>query len=258
MKRYRLDRRRDSVDHKDPIYEMGKCSLKGIATLIDLRPNCPPIEDQGQLGSCTAHAMAGALEYLELQDFRAHQTMQPQEYAGNGLQRVSRLFIYYNERLIEGDVSVDGGAELRDGVLALSRYGVPNEDIWPYDPTDIYIKPLKAAYAQAIKHKISSYSRIINPQQMKNCLDNGYPFVAGIYVYRSFMEATDGNIPMPTNHDELLGGHAVLIVGYDDFKQHFIFRNSWGVSFGNQGYGYLPYDYVQNPNLCDDLWTIRK
>lgn len=241
-----FDRRRDKPDHRDPIYKMEAPKRFEIPLIVDLRSQCPPVEDQGSLGSCTAHAYAGAMEFLELKNKVA-------------FERVSRLFIYYNERVIEGDVDEDGGAELRDGALALARFGVPDETLWPYDTSQVFIKPSKADYMAAISRRITSYCRILNTYQMRNCLINGYPFVTGIYVYSSFMDAENGMIPMPdVENDTLEGGHAVLCVGYDMSKQLFIMRNSWSENWGDKGYFYLPEAYLENPNLADDFWVIKK
>jgi C1A family cysteine protease len=215
---------------------------------VDLRAKCPPVENQGQLGSCTANALAGALEFLELKDRRP-------------LVDLSRLFVYYNERVIEHSVKHDAGAMLRDGIKTLAKQGVCAEKLWPYVIKKFATKPTATCYAQAQQHTISSYQRLSTTQEMRACLADGYPFVFGFTVYESFESdavARTGTVPMPTRHERTLGGHAVCAVGYDDKSQRFIVRNSWGADWGRKGYFTMPYAYLADRNLSDDFWTMRK
>jgi C1A family cysteine protease len=105
------------------------------------------------------------------------------------------------------------------------------------------------------------YQRLLpNLNQLKGCLALGYPFVFGFSVYESFESATvarTGKVPMPKPREALLGGHAVLTVGYDDVEERFLMRNSWGASWGMAGYFTMPFDYLVDPNLCDDFWTVK-
>lgn len=220
--------------------------IEKLPASVDLRSKMPPVYDQGNLGSCTANALAGCLEYED----------------GNKFQP-SRLFIYYNERVIEHDVKDDAGAELSDGIKTLETYGACPESMWPYDITKFTNKPTKDCYTTALKTKALNVTNI--PQDvtsMKTSLVNNFPFVVGIAVYASFESskvASTGIVPMPdVNKEQLLGGHAVLVVGYDDVKQWWIMRNSWGPSWGAAGYFYLPYLYLLDSNLSSDLWNITK
>ena len=215
---------------------------------VDLRPLCPPVQDQGELGSCTAHAWAGAVGFCEYRD--KIKRWDP-----------SRLFIYYNERAIEGTISQDSGSELRDGAKALAQYGVCPEPEWPYNTGRFAAKPSKVCFSDAAKRKIQGYYRVNQVlSDMQGCLAQGYPFVLGFSVYESFESeavAQSGIVPMPDQSEQLLGGHAVLCVGYDTAKQLFLVRNSWGTSWGQKGYFWIPFAYLLNSDLSSDFWTLR-
>ena len=174
----------------------------------------------------------------------------------------SRLFIYYNERVIEHTVSTDSGAMIRDGIKSVAKSGVcPEIPDWPYDIAKFAQKPPSQAYQNAKAHKAASYSRLLSSTpQLKGCLASGYPFVFGFSVYESFESETvarSGIVPMPQPSEKQLGGHAVLAVGYDDRQQRFIVRNSWGPHWGMKGYFTIPYAYLTDNNLADDFWTVR-
>lgn len=215
---------------------------------VDLRPLCSKVEDQGQLGSCTANALAGALEFLERKDKVAFEDF-------------SRLFIYYNERAVEHTIQSDSGAMIRDGIKTLTKQGVCSEKKWPYLISKFRLKPTSTCYKDALNHQITSYHRIITQDEMRACLAEGFPFVFGFTVYESFESqavAKTGVVNMPAHGEKSLGGHAVLGVGYDDAEQRFIVRNSWGTGWGMKGYFTMPYKYVADRNLSDDFWTVRR
>jgi C1A family cysteine protease len=243
----------DIPDHRDHIYAAPLVHLQSLPKTVDLRPQCPPtVYDQGQLGSCTANAIAGAIEF-DLIKQKAAQASTP-----------SRLFIYYNERVMGHTVASDSGAQIRDGVKSANKLGAPLETIWPYsdaNPGPFQTKPSPPAYADALKRLVTSYQRVARTlTQQKACLASGYPFVFGFSVYDSFESdevAKTGDAPMPGPTEQLVGGHAVLAVGYDDGAQRFIVRNSWGPIWGKGGYFTLPYAYLLDSNLSDDFWTIR-
>lgn len=235
--------KKDKVDIRDYHYRSIKPILE-LPKLIDLRSKCSKIEDQGDLGSCTAQALVANLEFLE-----------------KNKKDLSRLFVYYNERVIEGTVSEDSGAELRDGIKTLSEKGVCSEWLWAYIIKKFSRKPWFWCYWVSARHKISSYHKIDSLDDMKNCLADGYPFVFGFMVYESFESdkvAQTGIMPMPKSDEQILGGHAVMAVGYDNSKKMILVRNSWGISWGLSGYFWMPYDYISNKSLCSDFWTIRK
>lgn len=238
----------DLPDGRDFRYALvSRKQVQALPAAVDLRDRCSAIEDQGALGSCTANALVGALEMLEIK---------------NGLPAAdfSRLFLYYNERRLEGTILWDSGARLRDGIKTLARQGCCLEARWPYVPARYRIKPLLACYREGKKHQITEYQRLDTVEQMKTCLAGGFPFVFGFSVYDSFMTeavAKTGKGQMPAAGDKVRGGHAVLAVGYDDAQRRFIIRNSWGREWGLAGFFTLPYAYLASRDLSDDFWTIR-
>jgi C1A family cysteine protease len=225
-------------------------ALKKLPARADLRPGCSPVENQGQLGSCTANALVGALEYLERQ-------ADPEGLYAD----LSRLFIYYNERVVHHAVESDSGAMLRDGIKVLAKQGVCHESRWPYDIARFTVKPTPACYVEAANHEITEYRRLENLDAMRAALATGYPFVFGFTVFE-YMEsremATTGKLRLPKAGERPLGGHAVCAVGYDDKKGVLIVRNSWGAQWGMQGYFTMPYGYVEAGNLTADHWAIYK
>jgi C1A family cysteine protease len=217
---------------------------------VDLRKGCPPVEDQGNLGSCTANAIASAYQF--------EHTKQKL-----GSFKPSRLFIYYNERVIENSVNDDAGAILRDGLKTIGGgsqgSGVCSEWRWPYRISRFTDKPSATCYRVALQNQALTYMSVLQtPAQLKGCLANGYTFVFGFTVYSSFMNiGSNGLMQMPQPTDTVEGGHAVMCVGYDSIKKYYIIRNSWGKSWGDKGYFYMPETYMHDNDLCDDFWTIR-
>jgi C1A family cysteine protease len=237
----------DRPDQRDRLYAAIAAPPRRLPAQVDLRAGCSPVEDQGELGSCTANALVGGLEFLE-------------KKAGQPVTDLSRLFVYYNERVMEGTVNEDAGAMLRDGVKSLVKQGVCTEMIWPYVISKFAVKPPAACYRQALTHQVLSYHRILSLREMRQCLAEGYPFVFGFTVYESFESdavARTGRVRLPKPAERALGGHAVLAVGYDDAKKRFTVRNSWGADWGLAGYFTMPYGYLSNRDLADDFWTLR-
>jgi C1A family cysteine protease len=237
----------DVPDQRDYLYGAVHPVPATLPRRIDLRPGCSTVENQGNLGSCTGNALAGAVEFLERKD-------------GVRFEDASRLFIYYNERVIEGSVKSDSGAMLRDGIKTLQKQGVCSEKRWPYIVSKFATKPPTSCYKEGLNHQITSYRRIITLDDMRTCLAEGFPFVFGFTVYESFETqevARTGIVSMPKPEERAVGGHAVLAVGYDDTARRFIVRNSWGADWGQKGYFTMPYDYCADRNLSDDFWTIR-
>ena len=177
----------------------------------------------------------------------------------------SRLFLYYNVRIIEDSVDEDSGAYIRNGFKSLNMNGICTADQWPYDLRKWKTKPPKSSYLDALDFTISRYYRLNTIEEMKTSLANGHPFVFGFAVYTSFVSsqiANTGIVPMPLQSENMLGGHAVMAIGYDDATQRFLIRNSWGKDWGIrdgnlQGYFTMPYEYLANRSLSDDFWTIR-
>jgi len=238
----------DQPDQRDHLYAAPPSFLLKLPTSTDLRRQCPPVYDQGQLGSCTANAIGAAIEFerikQRLSDFVP-----------------SRLFIYYNERVIEGTVRSDSGAQLRDGIKSVASTGACPEPEWPYDIAKFATRPTARAYADAAMDRALSYQSLVQDlNQMKGCLASGFPFIFGFTVYQSFESAAvakTGHASLPQWGDRPIGGHAVMAVGYDDARSWFVVRNSWGAAWGMKGYFTLPYSYLIQPGLSSDFWTIR-
>src|ERR1035437_745439 len=231
-----------------------------LPTKVDLRPFCSQVFDQGQYGSCTSQSLAGHLEFLELKEIR-EKTAAPGEFDPNTFMLFSRLFIYYNERLLENTISSDSGAHIRDGIKSLAQWGDCKEGSWSYMPDNVFTKPSDVAYQEALNHRISTYMRLDSLDDVKHCLNDGYPVSFGFTVFESFESPTvahTGIVPVPSLDESVVGGHAVLAVGYDDINKWLIVRNSWGSTWGDHGYFYLPYEFVTNKDLSDDYWSIRK
>lgn len=253
----------DRKDIRDQIYRVEK--PKSLPPKIDLTvdnggpDSFYPVQDQGALGSCTGNGIAAIVSVCNIiQDIKKGGTVMDQYKVF----KPSRLFIYYNERVMEGTVNSDSGAMIRDGIKSINRLGVCREDFVPYDITKFTQKPSNQAYQEAKFHQSLKYQRINSGDinAMKNCLASGFPFTFGFSVYQSFETkevAQTGIVPLPQPNETLLGGHCVVAVGYDDEKQLFKCRNSWGTDWGDKGYFYMPYQYMSNPNLVSDLWTIQ-
>jgi C1A family cysteine protease len=237
----------DLPDARDYMYSAPEEVLAALPKKVDLRSKMPKVYDQGHLGSCTANAIGAAFEFDQVQ-------------AGGADFMPSRLFIYYNERAIEGTVDSDSGAMIRDGIKSVAKLGVCDDVMWPYDITRFTEQPPRQAYRDASKHQATVYRRVLGAlHQMQGCLASGYPFVFGFSVYESFMSnqvAKTGEVPLPPRGEKLIGGHAVVAVGYDDSIQRFIVRNSWGTQWGRRGYCTMPYAYLTDPQLASDFWAI--
>ena len=239
----------DLPDQRDHLYAALPKVLAKLPAKADLRAGCPPVYDQGQLGSCTANAISGALQFEQKK--QKIKVFMP-----------SRLFIYYNERAAEGTVNADSGAQIRDGIKSVANQGFCAEKAWPYNIQKFTNKPTAACYKDAKKALAVGYQRLVstNLNQLKGCLASGYPFVFGFTVYESFEGpdvAKSGVLNMPGPKEKVMGGHAVLAVGYDDTAQRFTVRNSWGAGWGQKGYFTIPYAYLTSDNLATDFWTIR-
>lgn len=241
MRKYLL--KPDRFDHRDMHYAAELYSHV-IPTKVDLRDKMSPVVDQGQLGSCTANAIASGLrEFLLLK-------------SGQPLTRLSRLFLYWQERSMEGTVEEDSGAYIRDGMKALTKIGICPESDYPYDISRFTETPDDQDYQNAAQYKISGYHRVLTLHSLKSALAKGSPVVFGMILFESFESqevARTGIVPMPHRGEQQLGGHAMCFVGYDDEKQHLIVRNSWGEGWGDKGYCYIPYDMVTY-RYVTDMW----
>lgn len=250
----------DARDHEFSPRKFGVSKPKALPKSVDLREQWPlPPFDQGRIGSCTANAIAAAINFAQ------HKQGRPEFVP-------SRLFIYYNERVIERTVHLDAGAQIRDGIKASAKVGVPDEELWAYDDTPAdeetmrwakgampAKRPHKEVFAAALSEQSVKYARVCQTaQKIKECLASGFPMVFGFTVYDSFEDeevARTGVLHMPKDGEQIVGGHAVLAVGYTS-QDELIVRNSWGTDWGDEGFFTMPLEYVLNRNLADDLWTI--
>ncbi len=248
----------DSPDHRDTLYAAPTETLLGLPEFVDLSNKFPPVYNQGNLGSCTANGIGAVFQFE-----RSKQGLAPDFIP-------SRLFIYYNERVMEGTINSDNGAMIRDGIKSVVREGACSEEQWPYNINRFQERPPKDCYEIARNYRAVTYYRIDDEDyaktpdemlnQMKGCLAEGHPFVFGFTVYESFNSdqvARTGVVPMPSYYERPTGGHCVVAVGYDDKKQCFKIRNSWGEHWGDRGYCTMPYAYLSSKKLSDDFWTIR-
>lgn len=236
----------DVPDQRDHILPKAAITRAMLPSAVNLIPKCPLIYDQGQLGSCTANAVAGAVEFDQIKQ----RTM---SYVP------SRLFIYYNTRVIQGTVGYDSGASIRDSIKSLNKSGYCKETVWPYRIASFKTKPPAKAYSSAVKVSVSNYSRVTQAiLDFKTVLASGFPITFGFAVYQSFMSVgSPGLVPMPKAREKMIGGHAVVICGYNDTTKRFAVRNSWGAWWGKNGYCFMPYAYLLSENLAADFWVVN-
>lgn len=247
---YKLKKDVITDDHPAVVFKMKLHQVQGVK-IVDLRPLLPPVYDQGQLGSCTANAIGAAYQYSQIKQKQVTPFVP------------SRLFIYYNERKDEGTINEDSGAQLATGVKSVSTIGVVPESDWPYNISKFTVVPPNSCYVTSKSHKCTNYYRVApnSLAQIKQALINGFPVIFGMAVYASMESVTvahTGVVPMPQPNEECLGGHAVLIVGFNDNTKTVIVRNSWGSSWGQKGYFTLPYAYITNPQLTCDFWVLMQ
>jgi C1A family cysteine protease len=237
--KYGLIRQKD--DKRDFLFS----KLKGVMLTppsIDMRNLMPPIFDQLQLGSCTANSSAAYDMFLY-----------------NNKIELSRLFEYYMVRVIEGTVNEDSGATNRDNVKSINKNGICEEIFMPYDISKFTISPTAEAINNAKQYIISSYVALNNLDDIRQALTLSKPVILGLDVFESFEGseiAKTGKMPMPLKSEQNLGGHSVLVVGYVDAGSYLIVRNSWGSTWGDKGYFYMPYQYLTNYTF--DYWMMNK
>ncbi len=242
-------------DYRDHLYRAPAPLLSALPPKVDLSHPAigfpwDPTLDQGRLGSCGPNAIAEDLVYAAVKQEGLTSVKLP-----------SRLFIYWCTRSLMNTTASDSGVDNRSMMKALAQFGWCDEELWPYDVAKFRTKPPQECFDQAASRKIVQYLNV--PQtvaDMKGCIASGDPFTFGFTLWESFESkaaASTGRIPMPGYTERVLGGHDVLFVGYDDDSQCFKFKNSWGTSWGDAGYGYLPYAYAFNPGMASDFWTVR-
>ena len=245
----------DPIDSRDYIFEWNKNAVLPVE--IDLRPEEPPVEDQLNIGSCTANAVVGAGESFLL--------------AGNKFVDLSRLFNYYTSRELLGQyyLTVDSGSTLRMALRAASKVGIATEATWQYSSSNVATKPSDAAYNEASNFKLGSYFRIPNfsadvttvdvQHSIQYALGKGYPVVISMYVGSKLLTIKPGEVYTQINNvdNSLIGGHAMLIVGCTEVMGTpvCIVRNSWGTAWGDRGYFYMSFSAI-NCNVID-MWVPK-
>lgn len=240
---------RDTLDARDQIYRPMAIRLPQA---VDLRPQCPPVMDQGAIGSCVAHGVATAFRHAEIK-------------SGQGDFDISRLWIYYQARKIEDTIGEDAGAEIRDGIKVVAKIGAPNERGWPYDVNRFMDAPPPECEVDAALNKAIKYRRVmVTTRSVQNALAAGFPVVIGISLYDSFESdhaANTGMVPHPdVEKEQLVGGHCMCVVGYQQMNGslHFITRNSWGADWGDKGDCYIPASILGSQLFGADYWLISK
>ena len=243
--------KRDSIDNRDYRF-VSKLDSEEL-TPIDLRPSCPSVFDQGNLGSCTACATTTMVQFVRRKQNLVDWAPSP-------------LFTYYTTRKIEKTVKQDSGATVRNALKSTVKYGTVNEQVWPYNIVKFKVNPPPNVYIQAELNQTLQYFRLNNTDlsEVKQCLAEGFPFTFGIFLYESFDTDTvtsTGIVPKPNRKRELvLGGHCMLAVGWELINDvpYIIVQNSWGVNWGINGFCKIPAAYLTNPKMCVDFWTIRQ
>jgi len=239
-RQYRV--RADPSDWRDLVYESTRQPLRDV---VDLRLWASTVEEQGHLGSCTGQAVVGAYELLVNRDYAAQHT------------ELSRLFVYYNARLLEGEVKEDVGAYIRDAIRAVQRYGVCDERIWPYQINYFNITPTEASYRDAKKRNIKNYRRVSGLPDILDVLNSNRPITFSLLVYREFDQLEDSSdyiLRLPADNTKPLGGHAMCLVGYDLKRELVLARNSFGADWCMGGYCWLTFDYIRQETM--DNWVF--
>ena len=241
----------ERVDHRDRLLSLAPATQ--LPRMVDLSPRCPPVEDQGPIGSCTAHAGTSAMEFVG--------GLGPEREAFLNL---SRLFLYAETRLLEGTpLDNDAGATIRGTVKALAKHGCPPEALWPYLTTKFSVLPPRSVAEAATQHRALEYFACPSINEVKASLAAGFPVLYGFSVPEHMMServTVTGRIDVPGPKEPIVGGHAVLAVGYNDDTGELKFMNSWGAGWGSHGFGYMPFEYfyvTETGALADDAWTIR-
>lgn len=235
----------DSTDYPFSAYAK-ILPLEYMPNLVDHSQFHGPVVSQGATGSCVGQSVRSAYEYLSRAFWHDNEF------------RASSMYAYYNARELEGGRILDNGTYLRLGVKGAEKYGVASMSSWPFDAGKINVKPPTTAYADGAKREIRDYLRCANLDEVKSALAQDYPVIIGIDCFSTLSTTkarTTGVVDLPPHGAPRQGGHAICLVGYDDYREQVKFKNSWGDGWGDKGYGYLPYEYFEE--FVHDMWTIR-
>jgi C1A family cysteine protease len=219
-------------DDRDYRYSQKKIELPEY---LDLRENDSTIENQGSIGSCVANAIATAYELMV-------RKLYPDKFA-----ELSRLFIYYNSRLFNNSIKEDSGTYIRDGLKSASRYGICSENLWPYIVDNFDKQPSPKCYVDASQRLITRYEVLYTLRDMLEIINDQRPIIVSMYIYRGFMnmDVMKSVVRMPNDSEQNIGSHAVVLVGYDLKRQLFLAQNSFGTSWGDNGYFWIPFEYIR-------------
>lgn len=250
--KYKLNWLPDPKDHRDLFYMDAFRRSILLPDAWDLRTTkfFSEIQDQGQLGSCTGQAINGIMEFNERK-----------ASASVTLFEGSALALYLWARQMEGTVKVDSGAYIRDVVKGSAKKGNPSESLYPYNIRNFAKSPSREALADAKKHKTSFYYRLQTLDEICDALFRGFPVAFGFVCVESIFNPSvtkTGYIPLPKKSEQVIGGHAVVAVGYDRTKRLIYFRNSWSSEWGDKGYGSMDFKWFENISLTSDFWVVEK
>jgi len=243
-KKYHYGWIHDKPDHRDKIMKFKNKHYNRLLSKIDLRDSFGDIYNQGELDNCTSNAICAAFVYDQIK--QKLPSFNP-----------SRMFLYYNERLIEHSTEQDSGSSIRDGMKSINRKGLCKESLWPYEINHFKKKPNDLCYKEASYHSSLKYRKISHTlKEIKTALSNGYPIIFGFDVFENFENFDASNVSMPLPEGEIIGGHAVVAVGYSDERECFLIRNSWGKEWGMDGYFMMPYEFITSKH-CSDFWILE-
>jgi C1A family cysteine protease len=239
----RFTTKADKPDWRDRYYNFARTELRPY---VDLRPWAGKVEDQLDLGSCTGQAVVAAYELLV--------NMNAPEKSTD----LSRLFVYYNSRLLEGDVLSDKGAYIRDAIKAVRSYGICSENIWPYNVSQFTTKPTNECYTDARHRVIKNYYRVTILDDILDALNANHPVVSSMLVYSDFNKISNvkAKLSMPQTGEQYIGGHAITLVGYDLPNKLLLAKNSFGSDWGDNGYFWIPFDYAETQFMDNWIFDI--
>lgn len=227
-------------------YAFAPKTTRALPKSVDLRPLLPPVWNQGSIGSCVAHAVAAA-----------HIVAQKQN--GKAAVMPSRLALYFQGRAVRGWQNQDSGMYISDAFKVIAKLGAADEKLYPYTPSKFTLKPPASVYKDALLRQAVEYQKIDSTKAnvIKAALAEGHPVVFGSTLYENHDKLMDNIMPDPDLFTSVTGGHAMCLVGYDDEKQLFLVRNSWGKAWGDKGHHFMSYKYVTDLSLTDDVWVLK-